>query len=245
MMTNKWVLVTGGSRGIGRAIVEELAKEWNVVFTWRTGEQESRNVVDACASLPGRVEGYSCDGSDDGQVSALAAQLLEKYGAPFAVIHNAGITQDGLHVRQTPERWRQVIDNNLNAVYYWNQRLLPAMMVEGEGAIVMMSSVSGIKGNIGQTAYGASKAAMIGLGRSLALEIARFGIRVNCLVPGIIDSEMTRSMPAAKLDAFRKHIPLNRFGQPTEVAKAVAFLISDASAYMTGQTLVLDGGLTA
>lgn len=241
----KWILVTGGSRGIGRTLVETLANEWNVVFTWRNGQEQSQAVIDTCRDLPGWVEGYQCDGSQAEAVAALGAQLLEKHGAPYAIIHNAGITRDGLHVSQTSENWEQVIATNLNAVFYWNKALLAAMMAEKSGAIVLMSSVTGIKGNIGQTAYGATKAAMLGLARSLALETGRFNIRVNCLLPGIIESDMTAEIPPEQLAAFKKQIPLRRFGKPEEVAQCVEFLLSDASRYMTGQALVLDGGLTA
>lgn len=244
-MNGKWVLITGGSRGIGRALVEELAREWNVVFTCRSIGEASQAVIDACAGLPGWVEAYACDGSDEVQVDALAPQLLEKHGAPHAVIHNAGITQDGLHIHQTPETWQRVINTNLNAVFYWNRHLVPPMVMNGDGALVLMSSVTGIKGNVGQTAYGATKAAMIGLCRSLAPELGRFGLRVNCLAPGIIESEMTEAMPPAKLDAMRKQVPLRRLGTPQEVARVTSFLIGNDSRYMTGQTLVLDGGLTA
>lgn len=243
-MTKQWVLVTGGSRGIGRALVEELAKQWNVVFTCRSGQATSAAVIEACAALPGWVESCVCDGSDEQAVNLVAPQLLTRLGAPFAVIHNAGITLDDLHIQQTGERWRQVIDTNLNAIFYWNRHLLPAMMAQGEGAMVLMSSVTGIKGNTGQTAYGASKAAMIGLGKSLSLEVARFGIRVNCLLPGIIESEMTQAIPPEALKALRKQIPLRRLGKASEVARTTAFLIGDDSRYMTGQILVLDGGLT-
>jgi 3-oxoacyl-[acyl-carrier protein] reductase len=244
LMTKQWVLVTGGSRGIGRALVEELAKQWNVVFTCRSGQSASAAVIETCAGLPGWVESCICDGSDEQAVNLVAPQLLARLGAPFAVIHNAGITQDDLHIQQTGERWRQVIDTNLNAIFYWNRHLLPAMMAQGEGAMVLMSSVTGIKGNTGQTAYGASKAAMIGLGKSLALEVARFGIRVNSLLPGIIESEMTQAIPPEALKALRKQIPLRRLGKASEVARTTAFLIGDDSRYMTGQILVLDGGLT-
>lgn len=243
-MSKQWVLVTGGSRGIGRALVKELARQWNVVFTCRGSQALATNVVEASAGLPNWVESCVCDGSDEQAVNLIAPELLARFGAPFAVIHNAGITQDSLHLQQTGERWRQVIDTNLNAIFYWNRHLLPAMMAQGEGAMVLMSSVTAIKGNIGQTAYGASKAAMIGMGKSLALEVARFGIRVNCLLPGIIESEMTAVIPPEALKALRKQIPLRRLGKADEVARITAFLIGGDSRYMTGQTLVLDGGLT-
>lgn len=245
MASDKWILVTGGSRGIGRALVEELAREYNVVFTCRTLGEASQAVEEACAPLAGWVTAYACDGGAAAQVDELAPRLLEQYGAPFAVIHNAGITQDGLHIHHTPESWQQVLNANLNAVFYWNRHLLPAMILNGEGALVLMSSVTGIKGNAGQTAYGASKAALIGLCRSLAPELGRFGIRANCLVPGLIAGEMTDAMPPARLEAMRKQVPLRRLGSAHEVARAAAFLIGDDSRYMTGQTLVLDGGLTA
>ncbi|CAI2090242.1 MULTISPECIES: SDR family oxidoreductase [Serratia] len=244
-MTRQWVLVTGGSRGIGRALVEELAKRWNVVLTCRSDQSPSAEVIEACAGLPGWVENCICDGSDEQAVNLVAPDLLTRLGAPLAVIHNAGITQDSLHIQQTSERWRQVIDTNLNAVFYWNRHLLPAMMGQGEGAMVLMSSVTGIKGNVGQTAYAASKSAMIGLAKSLALEVARFNIRVNCLLPGIIHSEMTDAIPPEALKALRKQIPLRRLGKASEVARAAVFLIGDDSRYMTGQSLILDGGLTA
>jgi 3-oxoacyl-[acyl-carrier protein] reductase len=244
-MSRQWVLVTGGSRGIGRAVVEELAQRWNVVFTWRSDEQQSAEVLAACSALPGWVKSVRCDGADPQAVDAIAPELLARYGAPFAVIHNAGITQDGLHIHHSAQSWQQVIDTNLNAVFYWNRHLLPAMVAQGEGALVLMSSVSAIKGNVGQTAYGASKAAMIGLSQSLALELGRFGLRVNCLLPGLIESDMTRAMPPETLRALRKQVPLRRLGQAQEVAQAVAFMIGDGSRYMTGQSLVLDGGLTA
>lgn len=244
-MLDKWILVTGGSRGIGRATVLELAKEWNVVFTWQNGEEQSQSLLTLCHSLPGRVEGIRCDGRDEIRVNDWAEKLIERLGAPHGIIHNAGITLDALHLLQTSENWRQVMDTNLNAVFNWNKPLLPAMIAQREGAIVMMSSVSGIKGNIGQTAYGASKAAMIGLSRSLAVEIGRFGIRVNSLLPGFIDSEMLQSFPKEKMAAMRSLIPMRRLGQPEEVASAVAWLVGNGSRYMTGQTLVVDGGMTA
>ncbi|HEY1845075.1 MAG TPA: SDR family NAD(P)-dependent oxidoreductase [Buttiauxella sp.] len=245
MAERKWVLVTGGSRGIGREIVAELAQRWNVVFTWRTGQQQSEEVISACCELPGWVESVQCDGADINQVRSVTADLLSRHGAPHAVIHNAGITQDGLHLHHDADSWARVIETNLNAVFYFNKHLLPDMMAQRGGAIVLMSSVTAIKGNIGQTAYGASKAAMIGLGRSLALELGRFDIRVNCLLPGLIESDMTRNMPVDALKALRKQIALRRLGTAKEVAQAAGFLIGDDSRYMTGQSLILDGGITA
>ncbi|MGG6134562.1 SDR family NAD(P)-dependent oxidoreductase [Pantoea allii] len=244
-MRNQWILVTGGSRGIGRATVLRLAKQWNVVFTWCKDESAAREVELACKALPGRVEGYRCDGGDEQAVTRLATDLLARYGAPYALVHNAGITLDALHIHQTPANWRKVMDTNLNTLFYWNHHLLEPMMMQGTGSVVLMSSVTGVKGNSGQSAYAASKAAMIGLARTLAVELGRFGVRVNSLLPGYIDTQIMATIPNAKRAELRKTIPLKRFGKVDEVAGAVAWLVSDDSTYMTGQTLILDGGLSA
>lgn len=245
-MADKWILITGGSRGIGQALVVELLSHWNVVFTGRSTE----GISNALASVKNThsdtwVKGYQCDGKDEKQVKKLAQSLLETFGAPAAIIHNAGITRDALHIHQDAEVWRDVMDNNVISIINWNRELLPSMLMARNGSIVLMSSVTGLKGNIGQTAYAASKSAMIGVTRSLAHEIGRFGLRVNCVAPGLIDSDMTNAMPEAKLKAMCKNIPLRRLGQPQEVAKTVKFLIGEDSQYLTGQTIVLDGGLTA
>lgn len=245
-MAEKWMLITGGSRGIGQALVSHLLPDWNIVFTGRN-EARIAQTLEAAQRLRTAtwVQGHCCDGSDEKRVSQLATSLLEKCGAPAAIIHNAGMTRDGLHIHQNAQDWQEVLNNNLVSVVNWNRILLPAMMTQGSGAIVFMSSVSAVKGNSGQTAYAASKAAMIGLTHSLAREVGRFGIRVNCLAPGLIEGEMVQAIPAAHLKTMQQNIPLRRLGRTQDVARAVAFLAGEGSSYLTGQTLILDGGLSA
>ena len=245
-MAQKWILVTGGSRGIGQALVMGLAHSWNVVFTGRN--EAAINDIQAQASGDDSshwVRGYACDGNDEARVEQLAQSLLAEWGAPEAIIHNAGMARDGLHIHQNAAIWREVLETNVIAMMNWNRVLLPAMLMQRCGSIVMMSSVSALKGNVGQTAYAASKAAMGGMARSLALEVGRFGIRVNCLAPGLIRTEMLEEIPAQKLKEMRQSIPLRRLGETDDVLQAVAFLIGEGSQYITGQTLVLDGGLSA
>ncbi|MTH47122.1 SDR family NAD(P)-dependent oxidoreductase [Intestinirhabdus alba] len=245
-MARKWVLITGGSRGIGRALVTHLLPEWNVVFTGRREEGIKQTLALVQNLSPsGWVKGIRCDGCDEALVTRLGGELIEAFGAPAAVIHNAGMTVDALQIHQDAQIWRSLLDNNLVAIVNWHQTLLPAMMTEGRGAVLLMSSVSAIKGNPGQTAYAASKAAMMGMARSLAREVGRFGLRVNCLAPGLIHGEMVQAIPESKLKVMRQNIPLRRLGQAQEVAQAAAFLIGEGSGYITGQTLILDGGLSA
>ncbi|GHD94122.1 SDR family oxidoreductase [Pseudocitrobacter faecalis] len=245
-MTQKWMLITGGSRGIGQALVTHLQSRWNIVFTGRNEDSINHTMLKAQAlNTSTWVRGFCCDGSDEAEVSTLAARLLADFGAPSAIVHNAGMTKDALHIHQTANEWREIMDNNLISIVNWNHQLLPVMMTEGHGSLVLMSSVSAVMGNSGQTAYAASKAAMMGLARSLAREVGRFGIRVNCLAPGLIESDMIQAIPEQKLKALRQNIPLRRLGHPQEVAQAVAFLTGEESRYMTGQTLILDGGLSA
>jgi len=244
-MTQKWILVTGGSRGIGRALVIGLGRRWNVVFTGRNeGAIQETQAMATDNNAAHWVRGVVCDGNDETQVELLAQDLLAKWGAPEAVIHNAGVTRDGLHIHQTAAIWREVLETNVISMINWNRVLLPAMLMQQRGSMVLMSSVSALKGNVGQTAYAASKAAMSGMARSLALEVARFGIRVNCVAPGLIRTEMLEEIPAQKLKELRQSIPLRRLGETDDVLQMVDFLIGEGSQYMTGQTLVLDGGLS-
>ncbi|MEQ4626006.1 SDR family NAD(P)-dependent oxidoreductase [Providencia manganoxydans] len=245
-MDNKWMLITGGTRGIGLALVEELLTHCNVVFTGRNLESiEAILANNQNNESQYWVQGFQCDGKDEKQVEKLSISLLETFGAPSAIIHNAGITHDGLHIHQDAEIWHEVMDNNVISIINWNRYLLPSMLVERNGSMVLISSITALKGNIGQTAYAASKAAAMGIVRSLSHEVGRFGIRINCVAPGLIDSDMTQAIPKEKLKVMRQNIPLRRLGQPQEVAKLVRFLVSEDSQYLTGQTIVLDGGLTA
>jgi 3-oxoacyl-[acyl-carrier protein] reductase len=245
-MNRKWMLITGGSRGIGQALVMHLLPEWNIVFTGRSEEGIAHTLHLAQAKRTiCWVKGVRCDGRDEARVAQIAEALVAELGAPAAIIHNAGMTNDALHIHQKAQAWRDMLDNNLVSVLNWNRTLLPAMMAEGKGSIVLMSSVTALKGNSGQTAYAASKAAMIGVAHSLAREVGRFGIRVNCLAPGLIEGDMVAAIPDAKLKALRQAIPLRRLGRGEDVAQAAAFLVGEESRYLTGQTLVLDGGLSA
>jgi Dehydrogenases with different specificities (related to short-chain alcohol dehydrogenases) len=245
-MTQKWILITGGSRGIGQALVMHLLPHWNIVFTGRDNAAITDTQLKAQSlNTSTWVKGFCCDGSQEEEVSRLSARLIEEFGAPSAVIHNAGMAKDALHIHQQAKDWREVMDNNVISIVNWNHGLLPAMMTQGSGSLVLMSSVSAIMGNSGQTAYAASKAAMMGFARSLAREVGRFGIRVNCLAPGLIDSDMLGAIPEKKLKTMRQNIPLRRVGHPQEVAQAAAFLVGEGTRYITGQTLVIDGGLSA
>ncbi|MBU9849015.1 SDR family oxidoreductase [Rahnella aceris] len=245
MNTRKWILITGGSRGIGKALVIHLAKKYDIVFTWNNNARQAEILETDCEKSIGDVRGYCCDGRDEEKVNQVARLLLAERGAPYCIIHNAGITRDAFHIKQTSADWHDVINTNLNAIFHWNRHLLPEMLARGEGSIILMSSVSAEKGNIGQVAYSATKAAMTGITRSLALEVARFGIRVNSLLPGVIETDMTLSLSAEEYKKIRSFIPVRRLGKPDEIAQIAEFLLSDASSYITGQSIIVDGGLSA
>ncbi len=242
---NRWVLVTGGSRGIGRGIVEALASEYRVVFTYRQGEQQADALVQSLSGQGAAVEAHRCDGADPAQIGALAKDCVARLGAPWGLIQNAGVTQDGAFVHMSDEAWRHVLSTNLDACFYGVRAFLESMLGERRGSVVMMSSITAIHGNPGQVNYAATKAAMLGMTRSLAREIARYRVRVNAIAPGLIDTEMVAAMSDDRRRAMEKSVPLRRLGRVDEVGALVRYLLSDASEYMTGQTLVLDGGLSA
>jgi 3-oxoacyl-[acyl-carrier protein] reductase len=240
-----WILVTGGARGIGRALVDVLSLQYRVVFTFRQSSDEAHRLADQWRQQGRSVEALCCDGTDGAAVREHAQRLITAYGAPHALVNNAGITRDGAFLNMDAAAWRDVVDNNLNATYHWTRALLQSMVEAGHGTVVMMSSVSGIKGNVGQTNYGATKAALIGFTKSLALETARFGVRINAIAPGIIETDMLREMPEKARVAMSKSVPMKRAGETDDVASMVEYLISDKARYVTGQCFVIDGGLTA
>ena len=247
MQTAKqWVLVTGGTRGIGRGIVEALcAQGYAVTFTYRQSEAAAQALVETLAQAGGQVEAVRCDGTDAAEVERVAAGLLATRGAPYAIVNNAGVTRDAMMMRMTHDEWFDVINNNLNAAFLITRPFLSPMAERGDGVILHMSSVAGGKGNAGQTNYSATKAALMGVTRSLALEMGRFNVRVNAIAPGYIATEMLEQIPDAQRRTITQRIPLRRLGQVREVAGLTVFMLSELGAYITGQTFVIDGGLTA
>jgi 3-oxoacyl-[acyl-carrier protein] reductase len=234
----KVVLVTGGARGIGRATVERFAREGaTVALADRAGAEE------AAATVDGLCFGVPLDVADRAVVKAQVAAVLERAGRIDVLINNAGITRDATLLKAAEEDWDQVIAVNLSGTFNVTREVAPHMVARGSGAIVNASSIVGLHGNFGQTSYVASKSGVVGMTKVWARELGRKGVRVNCIAPGFIATEMTASMPPAVLEQMRTRTPLGRLGTPEDVARAYAFLASDEAAFVNGQVLCVDGGL--
>lgn len=242
---NKIVLVTGGSRGIGSDIVKLLAKEgYHVIFTYNTDIKSAIKINEELELDGAKSSYFKCDISDSSQIKKLCDTVLDNYGVPYAIIYNAGISIDNLHINTTELEWNKIINTNLNSIYHFNNCLLKEMLQLDDSCIVAISSITSLKGNIGQVAYGASKAAINGMVKSLAKEVGRFNIRVNCIAPGFIETEMLDTIPPLAFKNIKKGIPLNRIGQVSDISSLVSFLISKSGKYITGQTIIVDGGLS-
>lgn len=227
-------LITGGARGIGRALVERLTRDgWNVAFTYVTSTE-----------LP---DGFALQGDvrDAARNEAIVAEVIAKFGSIDALVNNAGVRRDALLYNMTDDEWREVLQTNLDGAMSMTKAVLPSMMKQRRGAIVNVASLSGLHGVVGQTNYAAAKGALIALTRSLAREVARSNIRVNCIAPGLVDTDMiARLDPEVKKEMIRA-IPMRRAVKPSEVAAAISFMLSDEASAITGQVLCVDGGTSA
>jgi 3-oxoacyl-[acyl-carrier protein] reductase len=236
-------LVTGASRGIGRAIALELGRLGATVVGTATSEAGATAIGEALAEAGIEGGGLRLDVADPDSVAHCLAEMVARHGTPTVLVNNAGITRDGLLMRMKDADWEAILTTNLSSVYRMSKACLRGMMKARRGRIVNIASVVGAMGNAGQTNYAAAKAGMVGFAKSLAREVGSRGITVNTVAPGFIDTDMTRALDDTQRDALLTQIPLNRLGQPEDIAAAVAFLCSPGGAYMTGQTLHVNGGM--
>lgn len=239
----KVALVTGASRGIGRAIAEALGKQGLTVIGTATTESGAQ-AIDARLREAGiSGAGIALNVTDSAAVDAAIKNITERFGTPLILVNNAGITRDNLMMRMKDEEWNDVIDTNLNALYRVTKACLRGMTKARWGRVVNITSVVGSMGNAGQANYAATKAGAEGFTRALARELGSRAVTVNSIAPGFIDTDMTRELPQEQRDMLAKQIPLGRLGGAEEIAAAVAFLVSDAAGYITGETLHVNGGL--
>ena len=234
-------LVTGASRGIGKAIAERLAADGATVIGTATTDQGAETISEYLEAAGGK--GMRLDVTDDASVAAVIKQIGGDFGAVSILVNNAGITKDNLLMMMKQDQWDDVINTNLTAVYRLSKAVLRSMMKARQGRIINIASVVGATGNPGQTNYSATKAGLLGFTKSLAREIGSRSITVNAVAPGFIDTDMTRKLGAEQRDALIAQIPLNKLGEPGDVANAVAFLASPEAAYITGETLHVNGGM--
>jgi 3-oxoacyl-[acyl-carrier protein] reductase len=243
-VTQRVALVTGGSRGIGRAIAIELAQQGcSVAVNYTARADAAEEVVAAITEAGGTAVAVGADVSDADAVAAMFQTVTEKLGRVTVLVNNAGITMDNLTMRMSEEEFDRVIAVNLKATFLCTKTALRGMLREKWGRIVNISSVAGISGNPGQANYAASKAGVIAMAKSVAKEVGSRGITVNAVAPGFIATDMTAALGDEANDAVAGSIAVGRLGTPEEIAAAVAFLASDAAGYITGQTIVVDGGL--
>ncbi|MFL5909739.1 MAG: 3-oxoacyl-[acyl-carrier-protein] reductase [Gaiellaceae bacterium] len=234
-LEGKNALVTGASRGIGRAIAVELAQAGaTVVIGYRTGKDEAEALA---AEIGGRAVQADVSDADE------ARRLVEEAGDVDVLVNNAGLTRDGLLARMSDDDWRTVIETNLSSVFYTCRAVARPMMKKRAGSIVNVSSIVGVHGNWGQTNYAASKAGIIGFTKSLARELGSRNIRANVVAPGYVTTQLTDVLPEEVMAAMVQNTPLGRAGEPTDVAGAVRFLCSDESSFITGEVILVDGGM--
>ena len=239
----KVALVTGASRGIGKAIAQTLGQSGYIVAGTATGEAGAERISHYLQETGVQGKGYVLNVCDDESVAATYTAVTADYAAPSILINNAAITQDNLFLRMKPEQWQSVIDTNLNSVFRMTKACLRAMLKQKWGRVITITSVVGVSGNPGQANYCAAKAAVIGFSKSLGQEMAAKNITFNTVAPGFIQTDMTDALTEQQQDMILGQIPMKRMGAPEDIANTVAFLASDQAAYITGQTLHVNGGM--
>jgi 3-oxoacyl-[acyl-carrier protein] reductase len=237
------VLITGGSRGIGRVTAMRLlADGYNVAFTYNASTQAAEDFV---ATDPERLFAVQADVCNPALADRVVADVVARFGTIDGLVNNAGIRRDALLYTMSPEQWNDVINTNLNGAWAMTKATLPVMMQQRRGAIVNVASLSGLHGVVGQTNYAAAKGALIAMTRSLAREVARSGIRVNCVAPGLVETDMIADLEEDARREMIRAIPMRRVMKPDEVAAGIAFLLGDDASAITGQVLAIDGGASA
>jgi len=245
LLENKVALVTGASRGIGEAIALKFAEHGAAVaFTYLSSVEKAAALEERLAGMGVKAKGYKSDAGDFKAAELLATEVVKDFGAIDICVNNAGISRDNLLLRLTPEQWDEVMQANLKSVYNLTKQVIRPMMKNRAGSIINLSSIVGVKGNGGQSAYAASKAAIIGFTKSIAQEIGSRNIRCNAIAPGFIETDMTHYLKDGGAEKWFEKIPLGRFGKPEDVANAALFLASDMSVYVTGQVLSVCGGMS-
>lgn len=243
-LLNRVALVTGGASGIGRYISLELAKEGaTVIVNYNTSKDKAQTLISEIESLGGKADAYQANVAVFDEAKQLIDNIIERYGKLDIVVNNAGITDDQLILRMREDQFDRVIDTNLKGVWNICKHAAKPLLKSEAGRIINISSVSGILGNAGQSNYSAAKAGVIGLTKALAREFAARHVTVNAIAPGFIETDMTKKLPEEAVKAWADQIPLKRFGSPSDVAHAVTFLASEQASYITGHTLMVDGGL--
>lgn len=242
-LDGKTILVTGATRGIGNAIATKLGVEGATVIGTATTEEGADKIRSWFGKIGIKGTGLMLDVTNSSSIDEVLKSISSTYGEPSVLINNAAITRDNLFLRMKAEEWNSVMSTNLNAVFFLTKACLRSMLKNKWGRIISIGSVVGTTGNLGQTNYSAAKAALTGLTKSLAQEVASRNITVNIVAPGFIDTDMTRDLPEDHKKSLLSKIPIGRLGQPEDIASAVAFLVSEQASYITGQTLHVNGGM--